>query len=62
MKFKLAPDTVPHVLELAILTAVGAGLTVLVTNLTSLNLGGWAPLVSASITIALSVITNLENN
>jgi len=62
MKLKLAPDSTQHVLELAVLAAVGAGLTVLTTNLTSLNLGGWAPLLSAAITIALSVITNLENN
>ena len=62
MKLKLAPDSTPHVLELAILAAVGAGLTVILTNVANLNLGAWAPTVTAGITIVMSVVKNLENS
>lgn len=62
MKLRLAPDSTPHVVELAILAAVGAGLTVLASNIAQLNLGSWAAVVGAGITIALSVINNLENS
>lgn len=62
MKFRIAPDSQAHVIELAILAAVGAGLTVIATNVAGLNLGSWSALVSAGITVALSVIKNLENS
>jgi hypothetical protein len=62
MKLRIAPDSQSHVIELAILAAVGAGLTVLATNLANLNLGGWSALVSAGLTIALSIIKNIENS
>ncbi len=62
MKFKIAPDSQAHVIELAILAAVGAGLTVIAVNIAQLNLGAWSAVVGAGITIALSVIKNLENS
>lgn len=62
MKLKIAPDSQAHVLELAILAAVGAGLTLLVNNLASLNLGQWSAVVASGLTIALSFIKNLEQS
>lgn len=62
MKLRIAPDSQGHVIELAILAAVGAGLTVLASNIAQLNLGSWAAVVGAGITIALSVINNLEKS
>lgn len=62
MKFKIAPDSQAHVIELAVLAAVSAGVTVLVTNLASLNLGAWSAVVSSGLTILLSLLNNLENS
>jgi len=61
-RFKIAPDSTAHVIELAVLSAVAAGLTVIVNNVAALNLGAWSAIVTAGVTIALSVITNLENS
>lgn len=62
MKLKIAPDSTPHILELAILAALGAGLTVIATNLAGLNIGAWSAVVSAGLTIAMSIIKNIENS
>lgn len=62
MKLKIAPDSTPHILELAVLAALGAGLTVIATNLAGLNIGAWSAVVSAGLTIAMSIIKNIENS
>jgi hypothetical protein len=62
MKLKIAPDSQAHVFELAVLAALGAGLTVIATNLAGLNLGAWSAIVSAGLTIAMSLIKNIENS
>lgn len=62
MKFKIAPDSQSHVLELAVLAAIGAGLTVIVSNVGSFNWGAWSAVISSGITIVLSLIKNIETS
>lgn len=59
---KIKPNSIPNIIELAVLAAVGAGLTVVLANVANLNLGVWSAVVSSVITIALSIITSLENS
>lgn len=62
MKLKIAPDSTPHILQLAVLAGVGAALTVIGAHVAELNLGSWSALVSSGITIALSLISKLERS
>lgn len=62
MKLKIAPDSQGHVIELAILAAISAGLTVIVSNIVSLNLGDWSAVVASGLTIAMAIIKNLEHS
>jgi len=61
MKFGIAPDSRRNVFELAILAAASAGLTVIGAHVADLNIGSWAALVSSGITIALSLVRNIES-
>lgn len=62
MKLKMAPDSKSHVVQLAVIAGVSAALTVVAANVSELNLGAWSALVSSVITIALSILKNIERS
>ncbi len=60
MKLGIAPDSKTHIIELTVLAAASAALTVIGAHVADLNLGSWSALISSGITIALSLLRNIE--